>query len=78
MSLTGKFDDIYTSLPYRYYEQVVISGIYPQYGPKDGDAVVQVWGRNFLDLGDDFRCNFGTKSTQAYLINSESIWCRSA
>lgn len=63
VSLNGKFDDIYHSLPYRYYEQVIISGIYPMYGPKDGGTVVQVWGHNFLDLGDDFRCNFGSRST---------------
>lgn len=48
------------------------------YGPKDGDTVVQVFGKNFLDLGDDFRCNFGTRSTQAFLINENAIWCRSA
>jgi len=47
-------------MPYRYYDALEIDGIYPRYGPKDGDTVVQVWGKNFLDLGDDFRCNFGT------------------
>lgn len=78
VSLTGKFDDITSSLPYRYYQQVEIDGIYPKQGPKDGDTVVQVWGKNFLDLGDDFRCNFGSRSTQAYLINENAIWCRSA
>lgn len=78
VSLTGKFNDVYSSLPYRYYEQVFVSNIYPRYGPKDGDTVVQVWGQNFLDLGDDFRCNFGTRSTKAYYISPTFIWCRSA
>jgi hypothetical protein len=31
-----------------------------------------------MDLGDDFRCNFGTRSTKAYFINEHYIWCRSA
>lgn len=52
--------------------------MYPRYGPKDGDTVVQVWGKNFLDLGEDFRCNFGTASTKAYFINENYIWCRAA
>lgn len=46
-----------------------MTNIYPRYGPKDGDTVVQVWGDNFLDLGDDFRCNFGTRSTKAYFVS---------
>ena len=78
VSLTGKFDDVYSSLPYRYYSPLKIEGIYPRYGPKDGDSVVQVWGQNFLDLGDDFRCNFGSTSTKAYYINDNYIWCRAA
>ena len=56
----------------------MVSNIYPRYGPKDGDTVVQVWGKNFLDLGDDFRCNFGTRSTKAHMINKNQIWCPSA
>lgn len=40
--------------------------------------MVQVWGQNFLDLGDDFRCNFGTRATKAYLINDKYLWCRAA
>lgn len=76
VSLTGKFDDVHTTLPYRFYKQAIVSAIYPRYGPKDGDTVVQVWGENFLDLGDDFRCNFGTRSTKAYLIDEGYLWCR--
>lgn len=40
LSLTGKFNDVYSSLPYRYYDNVFVSNIYPRYGPKDGDTVV--------------------------------------
>jgi len=40
MSLSGKFDDVFSSIPYRYYKPLFISGIYPRYGPKDGDTVV--------------------------------------
>jgi hypothetical protein len=78
VSLTGSFNDTTSSVPYRYYEPLKIDGIYPRYGPKDGDTVVQVWGKNFLDLGDDFRCNFGSKSTKAHFINDQYIWCRAA
>ena len=31
-----------------------------------------------MDLGDDFRCNFGTRSTKAYFVSSTFLWCRSA
>lgn len=78
VSLTGKFDDVYSSRPYRYYEPARVDAIYPRYGPKDGDTVVQVWGANFLDLGDDFRCNFGSKSTKAQYVSDSFIWCRAA
>ena len=63
-------------MPYRYYNKMKVTALNPRYGPKDGDTVVQVWGENFLDLGDDFRCNFGTKSTKAHFISSGFIWCR--
>jgi hypothetical protein len=65
-------------MPYRYYKPLMITGIYPRYGPKDGDTVVQVWGDNFLDLGEDFRCNFGSDSTKAHYQSSGPIWCRAA
>ena len=78
VSLSGNFNDVYSSLPYRYYNQVQVTNIYPRYGPKDGDTVVQVWGDNFLDLGDDFRCNFGTRSTKAYFVSNTFLWCRAA
>lgn len=77
VSLTGNFDDAESSHPYRYYSPIVVDSIYPRYGPKDGESVVQVWGKNFIDLGDDFRCNFGTKSTKAHFLNSGMLWCRS-
>ena len=69
---------MYSSLPYRYYDPPQVFNIYPRYGPKDGDTVVQVWGKNFLDLGDDFRCNFGTRSTKAYFVSTSFLFCRSA
>jgi len=78
VSLTGKFDDVYSSRPFRYYTPARVDALYPRYGPKDGDTVVQVWGANFLDLGDDFRCNFGTKSTKAQFVSDSFIWCRAA
>jgi len=76
VSLSGLFDDAESSIPYRYYNKQHVSAIYPRYGPKDGETVVQVWGDNFIDLGDNFRCNFGTKSVKAHFINSGYLWCR--
>ena len=78
VSLTGKFDDADSSLPYRYYNRAEVHAIYPRYGPKDGGTVVQVWGKNFLDLGDDFMCNFGTRATKANFMSSNYMWCRAA
>jgi len=78
VSLSGDFTDVYSSLPYRYYPQAEIHRIVPTHGPKDGDTLVQAWGKNFLDLGDDFRCNFGTRSTQAYAPYPTYLYCRSA
>lgn len=76
VSLTGKFDDSTSSHPYRYYRPAQVSDIYPRYGPKDGDTVIEVWGKHFIDFGDDFRCNFGTHSSKARFINAELLWCR--
>lgn len=76
VSLTGLFDDSSSSVPYRFYNNLKTHAIYPRYGPKDGDTVVEVWGENFIDFGDDFRCNFGTRSSKAHLINSNYLWCR--
>jgi len=77
----GTFEDSSSSMPFRFYDDVHVDAIYPRYGPKDGDTVVKVWGKNFIDLGEDFRCNFGTSSTKAYLPNendSSFLWCRAA
>jgi hypothetical protein len=62
VSITGDFTDTDDSEPFRYYENPQISAIYPHYGPKDGETVVQVWGSNFLNFGEMTRCNFGSKS----------------
>jgi len=65
-------------LPYRYYEKAEVHAIYPRYGPKDGGTVIQVWGKNFVDLGDDFNCNFGTRASKAYFMSSNYLWCRAS
>lgn len=76
VSLTGKFDDVASSMPYRYYEPGQVWAIEPRYGPKDGDTLVKVWGKNFLDLGEDFRCNFGTNSSVAVFQDEGFVTCR--
>jgi hypothetical protein len=60
VSLTNDFDDAAPSMPYTNYNKLKVFDIYPRYGSRDSDTVVEVWGENFLDLADDFRCNFGT------------------
>ncbi len=42
-----------------------MSSIKPIFGPKDGETLVQVWGENFQDFGEDVTCSFGTKSVSA-------------
>jgi hypothetical protein len=68
---------VYSSLPFRYYEQAKVHRIYPRYGIKDGGTLVDVWGENFLNLGDDFRCNFGTKSVEVIPDSANHLWCKS-
>jgi ribosomal protein L37AE/L43A len=76
ISLTGDFTDTDDSEPFRFYEPTKVTGIYPKYGPKDGDTFVQVWGENFLNMDQDLRCNFGSKSTVGHFVNSGYITCR--
>jgi ribosomal protein L37AE/L43A len=76
VSLTGDFTDTDDSEPFRYYTPTTVTGIYPRYGPKDGDTFVQVWGENFLNMDQDLRCNFGSKSTVGHFVNSGYITCR--
>ena len=76
ISLKGDFSDSQDSEPYRYYYPTVVDAIYPRYGPKDGGTVVQVWGKNFLNYGDDFRCNFGSKSVLATFKSSTYLTCK--
>jgi hypothetical protein len=54
-----------------------VTAIYPRYGPKDGGSFIQVWGENFLNFGDNTRCNFGSKSVQAHFISNTFITCMS-
>jgi IPT/TIG domain len=77
VSVTGDFTDTQDSESFRYYEPLTITSIYPHYGPKDGETLVQVWGTNFLNYGEYLRCNFGSRSVQAHFYNSNYITCRS-
>ena len=75
ISLKGDFSDSQDSEPFRYYLPTRVDAIYPRYGPKDGGAVVQVWGKNFLNYGDDLKCNFGSKSVTATFKSSTYLIC---
>lgn len=75
VSLTGDFSDVSNSLSFRYYPPTRVFAIYPRYGPKDGETVVQVWGENFLNYDENTRCAFGTKSVVATFISSNYMIC---
>jgi hypothetical protein len=53
-----------------------VHAIYPHYGPKDGETLVQVWGTNFLNFGETIRCNFGSKSVPVHYYNGNYLTCR--
>jgi hypothetical protein len=57
--------------------QTRVHGIYPHYGPKDGQTFVQIWGENFLNFDENTRCNFGSKSVPAHFISSTFMTCMS-
>jgi hypothetical protein len=63
VSLTGDFTDTDDSEVYRYYLPPKISAIYPRYGIKDGNTLVEVWGENFMNFDYQFRCGFGSVTT---------------
>ena len=44
VSMTGDFTDCDDSITFRYYAPPKIDAIYPRYGKKDGDTLVEVWG----------------------------------
>lgn len=76
ISLKGDFSDSQDSEPFRYYEPTVVDAIYPRYGPKDGGTVVQVWGKNFLNYGENLLCNFGSVSVVATFKSSNYLICK--
>jgi hypothetical protein len=63
ISLTGDFTDSDDSEIYRYYSPPKISAIYPRYGVRDGNTLVEVWGENFMNFDYQVRCGFGSKTT---------------
>jgi hypothetical protein len=76
VSIIGDFTDTNDSEPFRYYANPEVHAIYPHYGPKDGETLVQVWGANFLNFGETTRCNFGSKSVPVHFYSSTYVTCR--
>ena len=76
VSLIGDFTDTLDSEPFRYYSPPEVRAIYPHYGPKDGETLVQVWGTNFLNFGETIICNFGSKSVPVHYYNGNYLNCR--
>ena len=77
VTLTGDYSDIENSHSYRYYPPSRIHAIYPRYGPKDGDTIVQIWGENYIAFENLTRCAFGSKTVVAVFINSNYMICQS-
>ena len=50
--------------------------IYPHYGPKDVETLVQVRAPTFLNFGETIRCNFGSKSVPVHYYNGNYLTCR--
>ena len=63
------------SIPYRYYTEPQITYISPRSGPKDGNTLVDVYGKGFLNFDQNLRCGFGSKEVQGIFINSNHIQC---
>ena len=75
VSLLGDFTDTLNSIPYRYYIEPQITYISPRSGPKDGNTLVDVYGKGFLNFDQNLRCGFGSKEVQGIFINSNHIQC---
>jgi hypothetical protein len=77
VSLTGDFTDSDDSEIFRYYLPPKITAIYPRYGIRDGNTLIEVWGENFMNFDYQVRCGFGSKTTQAHYISSTYMTCLS-
>lgn len=77
VSLIGDFTDSLNSIPFRYYVKPHIDYIYPRYGPKDGNTLVEVFGKNFLNFDQNLRCGFGSREVKAIFISSTYMICYS-
>jgi hypothetical protein len=61
-SLDGTFEDVHETTTFYYYASPVITAIKPHHGPKDGGTTVEVWGKGFVDVGnDEALCGFGVR-----------------
>jgi hypothetical protein len=45
------------------------------YGPKDGGTVVEIWGENFINYGENTFCAFGTEASKTEYISSTYMRC---
>ena len=75
ISLTGDFKDSAANVKYRYYPDPEIIAIFPRYGQMNGDTVVDIWGKNFLNFRQYLRCGFGPKEVEAEFIDEGYIRC---
>ena len=73
-----------TKLTYSYYEEPIITSMFPDAGPASGGSEVYFTGINFPNLGnaDDFNCRFTPinvqmppKYSSGKWVNSTTIYC---
>lgn len=75
--ITGTDDSAFTSLPFKYHDEVDILKVSPINGPASGGTVIRVSGRGFLDL-PSAACRFGVgEPTRARVIDEQTLVCKS-
>jgi hypothetical protein len=85
VSLNG-FDYVDTGLLFTYYEQPILSNMYPISGPESGGTQIYLTGNRIANMSDPwkFKCRFSSinadippKFIPAYFINDTTVLCSS-
>jgi hypothetical protein len=74
VSLTGDFDDIDNSVPYRYFSDPEIFSMYPKHGRANGGTRIEIRGNNLISF-EATSCTFGTVSVKAQIVDDTHMVC---
>ena len=72
VSMNG-VDYTHNQIRFDFYVDPVVEYIFPTLGSTAGGTIVELVGRNFLDVGSDFHVKFGSTKSPATYINSLEI-----